>query len=82
MGFRAEAGGKELVKKVCLFTGSVSSKGLMRENAGYSLAVWVQFVDHWPEIFGGVHFARELREVVLCCRTKSGGDLVLNFVIL
>jgi len=54
----------------------------MRENTGYLLAVWVQFVDHWPEFFGGVHFARELREVVLFCRTKSGGDLVPNFVIL
>ncbi len=33
----------------------------MGENSGNSLAVWVQFVDHRPEVFGGLHFARALR---------------------
>ncbi len=52
--------GEEIVEEVGFFTGGASCEGLMGEDSGNSLAIWVQFVDHRPEVFGGLHFAREL----------------------
>ena len=63
MGFLAEAGGKEFVKKVCLFTGSVSSKGLMREDTGYSLAAWQR---GGARLFAGLNKLELLTELQAC----------------